>query len=100
MSDEMKKKEEEVFAQSLSDEELESVNGGGVDYWIICGETEGSESDINNCVRTQYRNIYGGVGFANCAATVEDGSWCSSNDACYSAAVGYENMKDCAKAWR
>ena len=34
MSDEMKKKEEEVFAQSLSDEELESVSGG----WNFCDE--------------------------------------------------------------
>lgn len=98
MSDEMKKKEEEVFAQSLNDEELESVNGG----WNFCDEELGKgepKGPTQHCVQILYRNIYVG-GFANCAATVEDGSWCGNNDACYGNAVMYTNMKNCAKAWR
>ena len=96
MSDEMKKKEEEVFAQSLSDEELESVNGG----WRYCGSSGEREPDEHNCVRNHSKDIYGGAGFANCAATVEDGSWCLTNDACLHSAIIYMNMKDCSKAWR
>ena len=40
----------------------------------------------------------------NCAATVEDGSWCWSNDACDDYSVDYQGMhiyliSDCHKAW-
>lgn len=36
-----------------------------------------------------------------CAATVEDGSWCSSNDACHTSnAIRYTGMNDCSKAWK
>ena len=98
MSDEMKKKEEEVFAQSLSDEELESVNGG----WVYCGSTpEGEPTEpTSHCELILSRDIYGDAGFANCAATVEDGSWCGNNDACFGNAIMYTNMKNCSKAWR
>ena len=39
-------------------------------------------------------------GSTNCAATVEDGSWCGSNDACYEDEVNYMGLNDCAKAWK
>ena len=80
-------KEDKVLAQPLSPEELEAVSGGDQD------------DDLKNCVRYSERNIYLG-GFPNCAATVEDGSWCSTNDACVKVAVNYQGMTDCGKAWR
>ena len=80
-------KEDEVLAQPLSPEELEAVSGGDQD------------ADLKNCVRYSERNIYLG-GFPNCAATVEDGSWCDSNDACYHSMVGYYILTECNKAWR
>ena len=81
------KKEDEVLAQPLSPDELEAVSGGDRD------------DDLKNCVRYSERNIYLG-GFPNCAATVEDGSFCGSNDACYHSMVGYYNLTECSKAWR
>ena len=80
------KKEDEVLAQPLSPDELEAVSGGDQD------------DDRVNCVRYSERNIYLG-GFPNCAATVEDGSWCDSNDACYHSMVGYYILQECQKAW-
>ena len=77
---------DEVLAQPLSPEELEAVSGGDQD------------ADRTNCVRYSERNIYLG-GFPNCAATVEDGSWCDTNDACYHSMVGYYIMTECNKAW-
>jgi len=63
-----------------------------------------NETDINDCVKSLYRDIYKG-GFPNCVATVEDGSWCGSNDACTLNAIRYTGMEDCAfadcsKAWK
>lgn len=80
------KKEDEVLAQPLSPDELEAVSGGDQD------------DDRVNCVRYSERNIYLG-GFLNCAATVEDGSWCDSNDACYHSMVSYYILVECQKAW-
>lgn len=80
------KKEDEVLAQPLSPDELEAVSGGDRD------------DDLKNCVRYSERNIYLG-GFPNCAATVEDGSFCGSNDACYHSMVGYYILVECQKAW-
>ena len=71
----------------LFSEELDTVSGGDQD------------DDLKNCVRYSERNIYLG-GFPNCAATVEDGSWCDSNDACYHSMVGYYILTECNKAWR
>ncbi len=70
-----KGKEEAVFTQDLSSEEMESVSGG------------------------RRLNIYDG-GFPNCAATVESGSWCGSNDACHTWSIIYVGMSDCSKAWK
>ena len=80
-------KEDNVLSQELSPDELEAVSGGDQD------------ADLKNCVRYSERNIYLG-GFPNCAATVEDGSWCDSNDACYHSMVGYYILTECNKAWR
>ena len=80
-------KENEVLVQELSLEELASVAGGG------------DPSDVNCTTHVYGRNIYYG-GFPNCAATVEDGSWCGQNDACYNISVIYKFMADCSKAWK
>ena len=63
-----------------------------------------SETDVNDCHISYYRDIYKG-GFPNCAATVEDGSWCDKNDACTLNAIRYQEMEgcylsDCKKAWK
>ncbi len=78
-------KEEAVFNQDVSPEELENVAGG------IGGTDDNDEERVD---------IYGGKGFPNCKATVEDGSWCRSNDACHFFAVHYVRRKECSKAWR
>ena len=70
--------EKEVFIQKVSDEEMEAVAGGGSE-----NKTE--------CVRDSSRDIYH-PSFPNCAATVEEGSWCDWNDACFSNAVQYTGM--------
>jgi hypothetical protein len=93
MSKTEKLNEEQVFMQELDDDELEVVAGG-----------EGCKASLkagSNCVQNTIRDIYGGDGFPNCAATVEDGSWCSKNDACYNVnAIVYIGRTDCSKAWR
>ncbi len=97
-------KAKEVLDQEVSVDELDAVAGGGSGCpYGYNGEHE--EADKNNCVNEHYRNIYGGRGFPNCAATVEDGSTCSSNDACYNPSVAYTGITDgcsvldCVKAW-
>ena len=80
-------------------DELEAVAGGGkggsqANDGISCSKTQQA-----NCSREEKRSIYLGA-FPNCAATVEDGSWCSTNDACVKVAVNYQGMTDCGKAWR
>ena len=92
------KAEAGVFSQKVSEEELAGTVGG------LCGVNGGScnapaEYKANHCNDMTIRHIYEGA-FANCAATVEDGSWCGSNDACYSVEVNYVDMKDCSKAWQ
>ena len=77
--------EKEVFNQSVSEEEMNSVAGG-----------EGEQN--LTCVDQLVRNIYAG-GFPNCASTVEDGSECWTNDACIADAVDYQGMKVCMRAW-
>jgi hypothetical protein len=80
-------------------DELEAVAGGGkggsqANDGISCSKTQQA-----NCSREEKRSIYLGA-FPNCAATVEDGSWCSTNDACVKVSVNYQGMTDCGKAWR
>ena len=91
-----KKTEDGVFSQNVSEEELLRTNGGRNDG----GATEGCPSNASeHCIDSNFRHIYEG-GFPNCAATVEDGSWCGTNDACLMVAVVYMDKKDCQKAWR
>ncbi len=92
----MTDKEKEIFEQEPSEEELEAVGGG----YSPCGRTEENKmfERISKKVKETAINIYEG-GFPNCAATVDDGSWCGSNDACYGDEVKYIGMKDCQKAW-
>ena len=85
-------KEKAVFDQELSADDLNAVAGG-------------ESKNTMDCVKEHYRDIYGGSGFPNCAATVGDGSHCGTNDACYDNAVVYTHMdkcsiSDCKKAWR
>ena len=97
----------EVFKQELSEEELEMAAGGGLDICskvmrlALCGMNGGggdlpADYQCRNCYS---RDIYRD-GFPNCSATVEDGSWCSSNDACFFSSTYYENMQECHKAWK
>jgi len=101
MSDEQKAQEAEVFDQKLSMDELDAAAGGKYSYvgQVLWGNGE-PDADPNNCTEDHKRPMYGGGGFPNCAATVEDGSHCATNDACYSGAVSYQGLNDCAKAWR
>lgn len=89
-------KETRVFSQIASEEELASINGG------LCGFNGKACDNLadERCTGLYNRNIYEG-GFPNCAATVEDGSWCDSSDACYLDQVVYKGMKSwtCLKAW-
>lgn len=85
--------EDAVLGQELSTDEMEEAAGGG-----YC-RGGANEASTWNCVQIVRRYIYAHK-FPNCAATVEDGSLCSSNDACYQAAVDYIDLKDCSKAWK
>ena len=76
--------DKKVFDQELSTDDLSAVSGG-----------ENGPED-SHCVKQHYRNIHKD----GCAATVGDGSWCGTNDACYHDAVVYTGMKDCNKAWK
>ncbi|MBR1876952.1 MAG: hypothetical protein IJ805_07585 [Lachnospiraceae bacterium] len=71
-------KEEEVFSQKVSDDELSKVAGGN---------NAGDEP----CIQNTYRDIHND----GCATTVGDGSWCSTNDACVVNAIMYYNMENC-----
>ena len=97
-NEENEKKKEEILDQEIELDELDSVAGGFGRKADFAGGSNTAD-DINNCTRNHERNIYLG-GFPNCAATVEDGSWCDTNDACLSSAVKYQGMNDCSKAWR
>ena len=115
MSDEQKSAEDEVFDQELSIDDLDAV-AGGVDAALLdvlsgsmdalaSGYSAGfdDKQDLDNshlCSSYDTRRIYGGGGFPNCAATVEDGSWCGTNDACLKMAVEYKDMNHCTRAWR
>ena len=84
---------DEILKKELDEKELENVSGGG-----ICNFT--CDPEWSNCTQIFQRSIKKPDGsFTNCAATVEDGSHCDRNDACYEQAIQYQFMKDCAKAW-
>ena len=92
MSENEKARDNEVFAQSVSLDDLDAVSGGNF--------LHDEDYDSGNCIQTSFRHIRRGNGFPNCAATVEDGSWCDYNDACHIDSIRYTGMKDCNKAWR
>ena len=115
MSDEQKAQENEVFEQELSLDDLDAVAGGyeatsGCDaaamakgYGAAIADAiypDKKDANTSNCDNYHTRQIYGGGGFPNCAATVEDGSWCKSSDACYNEAIDYKDTSSCSKAWR
>lgn len=89
--------EEAILAQEVSEEELKNVAGGGKCPTQAKTDVFGA----NDCrsegtTRWIYRRR-----FPNCASSVEDGSWCGSNDACYSySSVHYTGMDDCSRAWK
>ena len=92
-----------VFRQALSEDELEAASGGKFNCdklmrLALCG-LNGGPGEQDPCFKTYHRGIYDG-GFPSCAATVEDGSWCDENDACYTVSVVYKDMRDCHKAWK
>ena len=91
--------EKEVFSRDVSEEELAAASGGDKEIPCGIGVTVCSNNANYSCIYHFFRNIYEG-GFPNCAATVEDGSWCIDNDACYGSEVCYTEMKDCSKAWK
>ncbi|MGX8715691.1 MAG: hypothetical protein ACSW8A_08050 [Lachnospiraceae bacterium] len=96
----MSEKEEKVFAQELSEEELAETAGG-----LFPVNSGPDPAPKDNCTESDHRDIYGGNGFPNCAASVEEGSLCWSNDACNRSAIIYTGMEDCFandcnKAWK
>jgi hypothetical protein len=107
MSDGQKERENEVFNQRLSVEDLDAVSGGTDNPWYYCLAPYALAPDMQrddnttNCANFHHRPLYGG-NFPNCAATVEDGSWCGDNDACLKSAVLYRSSMvdpNCVKAW-
>lgn len=103
MSKTDKLSEEQVFKQELDDNELAAVSGGSQAALERCDllaeAAENTYGTIDNCTQIWERDITGGDGFPNCAATVEENSFCNINDACYSDAVKYMEMKNCWKSW-
>ena len=90
MSNETEKdlaQEKEVFEQEVSTDEIEAVAGGD------CERVQA------RCTVETIRWIYENS-FPDCAATVEDGSWCYESDACYGEAILYYGMTECHKAWK
>ncbi len=76
MTDEQKAREDEVFDQEISLDDLDAAAAGGSIIY---------DSDWD-------------------ASTVEDGSFCNTNDACWSQAIDYKGIKGnqsdkCEKAW-
>ena len=100
MSEEEKKQEEQVFNQKLSSEDLEATVGGS----MYCGETSycGDSRISIGCSDANRRPMYGPDGnqFPFCAATVEEGSMCFTNDGCRHDAVIYNGMRSCDRAHR
>ena len=94
MSNPEKKNEDEVFLEEVDDNEVEAAAGGNLFSYP-------DEENDHNCVNDHFREIYFADGsFPNCAASVEDGSWCSDNDACVGWAVVYYRMKECSNCYR
>ena len=86
--------EDAVLGQELSADEM-SAAAGGITH-------DGCSDAMNECwnnVSRMIQGMPGHRGFPGCAATVEDGSMCDTNDACWVSAVIYSNMEVCSRAW-
>ena len=94
---------EDILENDLNDKELnEASAGANSDGTHRCqvANRYTYDDDANNCVDAVFRWI-NKPDFPNCAATVEDGSHCMDNDACFGVnAIKYFGMDDCTKAWR
>ena len=108
MSD-REKREQEIMNQEMSTDEMETIAGGVVGAWDHVDPekrtskkcTCGAWAQCSNDPSKKYgRPLYRPDGSVNCSATVEDGSWCGSDDACYSDETIYFGMLDCEKAWK
>ena len=101
MSDQ-EKREQEIMNQEMSQDEMDTVAGG----WrhvlrdLGCGFAGAYIECHEDLAIRNGRPLYRPDGSVNCAATVEDGSHCGSNDACYDGEMVYLGMKDCHKAWK
>ncbi len=82
-------REENVFRQEVSDAELIAVSGG---------EHKDPTYTRDICEKTNMWRI-DDPSFPSCNSTVEDGSWCYENDACWGDSIVYVNMKKCRRAW-
>ena len=81
-----------IFIQPVSGDELAAIIGGNGHN--VCDQN----MDIS-CEESHNNRIYDNR-FPNCNATVEENSWCESNDACYADAIVYIDMKVCDKSWK
>ena len=107
MSDQ-EKKEQEIMNQEMSTDEMETVAGGasGFDEMELkdrknCKCRMGAWATCSDDTSRKYgRPLYRPDGSVNCSATVEDGSWCQSDDACYNDESVYFGMTECEKAWK
>ena len=96
------KKEQEIMNQEMSTDEMETVAEGQLctSFFVTClfGHADKECDDPN---MTKYgRQIHKPDGTVNCANTVEDGSHCDVNDACYDNYVRYMSLVNCSKAWQ
>ena len=99
--------EDAVLGQELSVDEMEAAAGGNAcpqgQNVVTSPVNDGNRCSLTqqaNCYHEEKRSIYSG-GFPNCAATVENGSWCGTNDACHTSnAIRYTGLTDCTKAWK
>ena len=94
MSD-REKKEQEIMNQEMSADEMETVAGG---RYLCMYAHEDSHCKYRNS-QMYGRPIKKPDGTFNCAYTVEDGSHCDYNDACYGEYVRYLGLTFCGKAW-
>ena len=92
MSD-REQKEQEIMNQEMSKDEMESVAGG------LCWSGHMYQDCHWEEAQKYGRPIHRPDGSINCANTVQDGSHCDTNDACYKDQVNYMDIHDCGKAW-
>ena len=93
------KKEQEIMNQEMSLDEMEDVSGGAYGMIDVFAKNIARGITFNSADKVTL-NFYNEDGSINCAATVEDGSWCHDNDACYTNQMDYQGMKSCSKAWK